>query len=284
LHAQYVKFLEQGGAMVVSIDWNSTQSEVENLLGHINGVLFTGGALNFNDPNTGKPYPYTQTAINIFNKAMKLNDEGEVFPIWGTCMGFQLLMYLRYGSEDILNNTDAYNTSDTLLFRFKDQRSTKLFSEFPDDLIEAAKTEPLTANFHNYGVLLERFEDPASHLMDFYRLLATSIDRKGVEYIANVESIEYPFFGSQYHPEITEYTYAYNFTNHSPNAWEFAHHLALRFVEEAKKSDHKFDTYEELISRLVQTTGVDNMGIDSDDSFFDNYFFKVIKEKVLVSE
>jgi len=284
LHAQYVKFLETAGAIVIPIHFNNTYEETEYIMDHINGVLFTGGALSFVNPDTGIPIPYTQTAMHIYEKAMALNNRGVNFPIWGTCMGFQMLMYLRYGKEDILGLTDASHTSDPLILKYDFKNQTKLFSEFPDDIIEAVQTEPLTANFHNVGVHLDKFLDPHSNLTNYYNLLATSTDRKGLEYVASVEAIDYPFFATQFHPEVTEFTYSYNFTNHSDNAREFWYLLSTTFVGEARKNSQKFDTYQELAERTIQNNGVDFMGKTSGGSFYDNYMFDLPTSDSLISE
>ena len=283
MHAQYVKFLESAGAIVVPIHYDNTYEETEYLMNRINGVLFTGGGLEFNDPETEEPIEYTRTARHIFNKAIELNDKGVHFPLWGTCMGHQLLLYMFYGTEGFMNRTDASSTSDPLHFAFTDKNSTKLFKDFPDELLRIAGEEPLTANFHNWGVLTERFLDPQTNLTQFYRLLATSTDRKGVSYVANTEAYNYPFFTAQYHAEVTEFTYAYSFTNHSDPAREFAYLLAYKFVDEARKNFQKFDSFEELVSLVVQTTGTNSMGRTASGGFYDNYIFEPTK-KVFISE
>ena len=282
IHAQYVKFVEQAGAVAVPIHYNNSFAETEYILNHINGVLFTGGAVGFIDETTGKLSQLAITAKHIFHKVQQLNDKGVNFPLWGTCMGHQLLMFLANDNESPLSFTDAYETNDKLIYHFDDYKKTKLFSDFPGDLILKGKNQPLTANFHHFGVLTKTFNDSKNQMNKFFRLLATSTDTKGVSYVANTEAYKYPIFTSQYHPEITEYTFAYK-TNHSEAAREFMYYLALKFVGEARKNNQSFKTYEELVARLVQTSAFDKMGRESDGDFYDNYYF-LHPNSMLVSE
>lgn len=43
---------------------------------------------------------WTRNADAIFNYAKEQNDKGKVFPIFGTCLGFQLLSYLTAGHDN----------------------------------------------------------------------------------------------------------------------------------------------------------------------------------------
>ena len=42
---------------------------------------------------------------------MKANDAGDVFPLWGTCNGFELLMSLGAGGENVTSSVDAEDYS-----------------------------------------------------------------------------------------------------------------------------------------------------------------------------
>lgn len=42
---------------------------------------------------------WTQNADYVFKYAMNENKKGNVFPIWGTCLGMQLIAYLTSGYD-----------------------------------------------------------------------------------------------------------------------------------------------------------------------------------------
>lgn len=52
-------------------------------------ILLPGGATYFNQ--TGG---YSEAGKHIYDIAVEMNNQGDYFPIWGTCLGFELLTYL----------------------------------------------------------------------------------------------------------------------------------------------------------------------------------------------
>lgn len=73
-------------------------------------VLLPGGGANIYDSL------YERTAKTFFNLAVKANDAGDVFPMWGTCLGFQVLMSLGAGGENVTTSVDAEDYSVPLNF------------------------------------------------------------------------------------------------------------------------------------------------------------------------
>ena len=98
ISASYVKWVEMSGAQVVPIFAYSNQSDIAALLPKLNGVLFPGGDLDFDIKNR-----WTSNAYFIFKWAIEQNDKGNIFPIWGTCMGHQLLGYLTCDGDTPLS-------------------------------------------------------------------------------------------------------------------------------------------------------------------------------------
>ena len=46
---------------------------------------------------------WTSNANFILQYAMQQNDVGNVFPVWGTCLGLQLLAYLTANYQNVLS-------------------------------------------------------------------------------------------------------------------------------------------------------------------------------------
>lgn len=80
--ASYVKYLEMSGAQVIPLFSNATRAELNSTLHKINGVLFPGGDSAIDIKNS-----WTKTADFILQFAKQQNDQGKVFPVWGTCLG-----------------------------------------------------------------------------------------------------------------------------------------------------------------------------------------------------
>ena len=84
ISAAYIKLIESVGGLSIPIKVDSSDEEVEEIFKQINGVLIPGGAFS---------YPIDATR-KIWNLAKKANENGERFPIFGICLGFQIMLML----------------------------------------------------------------------------------------------------------------------------------------------------------------------------------------------
>jgi len=94
--ASYVKWVESGGARVVPIPYNASQEELSYFFSSVNGLLMPGGMQTLNETIT-----FFDSSLYLFNLALKANANGDYFPIWGTCMGFQFLN-IAVSGQDIM--------------------------------------------------------------------------------------------------------------------------------------------------------------------------------------
>ena len=82
---------------------------------------------------------------------MEMNEQGDYFPLWGTCLGFELLTYLAAGGRE--HRAHCFSTSQALPLEFKDDfRTSRMFRNAPDSVVDILKNEAVTANFHQYCV------------------------------------------------------------------------------------------------------------------------------------
>ena len=269
----YIKYLESAGARVVPIHYNHTYEHIDDLMSKINGILFTGGDLNLVDPKTGEFCDFARVSNYIYNKAIELNENGIHFPLWGTCQGHQLLMLLESKDKEIITKCPRVYLPDSLNFKFIDQLQTKMYHDFPDELIIAAETQPITYNIHGLGIKTTDFYKN-DNLLANYTLLSTNIDDNDNEYISSTEHKKYPFYTVQYHPERNIFKFDKSNIPHSQEAIELASLLAEKFVTEAKGNMNHFDTYSETIFASVEKTGYDEIDIDIlDDTCYFKYAF-----------
>ncbi|RMX57871.1 hypothetical protein pdam_00022834 [Pocillopora damicornis] len=180
--ASYIKYIESAGGRVVPIRNNLTEDQLEDLFKSINGVLFPGGGADIYDS------PYSRTGNIIFNLAKKANDAGDVFPLWGTCLGFQFLSV--QGADE--------------------------------------------------------------QLKKFYNCLSTNRGKKGKEFVSTVEAYDYPFYGTQWHPEKNSFEWTlHEAINHSEEAVAVTQYVADFFVNQARLSGHRFPSKEEEDAALI---------------------------------
>jgi len=86
--SSYVKFIEAAGARVVPLIFDAPRHQLTAALSGLNGVLFPGGGARLGDS------AFFEAARFIWDHAIKANDAGDHFPIWGTCLGFELVVIL----------------------------------------------------------------------------------------------------------------------------------------------------------------------------------------------
>ncbi|XP_075272191.1 gamma-glutamyl hydrolase isoform X2 [Opisthocomus hoazin] len=243
--ASYVKFLESAGARVVPIR-----------------VLFPGGGV---DLTTSE---YSRVAKIFYHKALEANDKGDYFPVWGTCLGHEELTYLTSG-EVLLVNTKTDGFALPLNFTSA-AKNSRLFKNFPDDLLHAFATEPLTSNFHMWSLSMENFTKNEK-LRNFYNVLTTNTDDQ-VEFISTMEAYKYPIYGVQWHPEKNPFEWKNSpGIPHSPSAVRAAYYIADFFINEARKSLHHFPSEDEETKELIYNYTPVYTGTFS--SFQQIYFF-----------
>uniref|UniRef100_A0A1B6ERT0 folate gamma-glutamyl hydrolase n=2 Tax=Cuerna arida TaxID=1464854 RepID=A0A1B6ERT0_9HEMI len=207
----------------------------------INGVLFPGGGVRFEDPDG-----FAAAGKIIIAIAEQLQDSGISFPILGVCQGYQLLMYIASNStaeKDILVNCDTANIALPLDFKPGFQHS-RLYEHASKKIIDILKTLPVTSNHH---VLCVTEDMLRTHNLDnSWRVLSTNKDSQGLEFISSSEHFHRPIVGLQFHPEKNMFEWKPGQANpHSRNAILSARHFYDWVVEESKANNQSFANVQE---------------------------------------
>lgn len=239
--ASYVKFLEAAGARVVPVMINKTLEEYKTLFSSINGILYPGGGVSIISSG------YQRAAKIFFELAIEANKKGDYFPVWGTCLGFEQLIYLTSGKTQ-LSSTNTNGVALPLNFT-QEVKGSRMFKAFPPDLMSALSSEPLTENSHHWslGTLTYSTDDD---LRSFYKVLSTNTDGN-IEFVSTVEAYDYPVYGTQWHPEKNAFEWSRPYIPHSPSAVRTTFYMADFFVNEARKNFHRFQSKEEENKALI---------------------------------
>ncbi|XP_071750984.1 gamma-glutamyl hydrolase [Centroberyx gerrardi] len=241
--ASYVKYMESSGSRVVPVRLTHTTAEYEKIFHSINGLLLIGGAVDLEKSD------FARVAGIFYRLALTANDAGDFFPIWGTCMGMQLLTVLVAG-ENLLSNTTAENIAMPLNLTAEAQ-SSRMFEGFPMEVMKALTHEALTGNFHKYGVTVKAFHENEK-LEHFFTILSTNVAENGAHFVSTMEGKRYPFYGVQWHPEVNRFQWdSKHHFPHSPNAVLVSSLLADFFVNEGRRSSHCFAEPGEEASSLI---------------------------------
>ncbi|XP_024126772.1 zgc:171566 [Oryzias melastigma] len=260
--ASYVKYLESAGARVAPVRINLTDEEYTKIFQSINGLLLPGGDV---DIQTSQ---FSRVAKIFYTLAIRANDAGDYFPIWGTCQGFQQLTVLT-ANKNLLTLTDTKAVSMPLKFTTA-AKSSRLFRSFPKDLLQSLANENITSNFHSWSLSVQNYTKNAK-LKRFYRVLSTNSDGKR-EFISTIEANRYPFYAVQWHPEKSPFEWIDKAGMvHSFPAIRASLYTASFFVSEAKKSQHRFSSAAEEEKALIYNYSPVFRGTTS--IFVQNYYF-----------
>lgn len=211
---------------------------------------------------------WTKNAAAILDFAKDQNDQGNPFPVFGTCMGIQLLAYL----------TSNYN--DTILTRVHGDQNIVLPISLVGEgyilnTLSSAQKEKLTKGGglmlfnHNWAVTLDTFY-ANTYLKYVWNLLATATTPQNEGFVAAFEARRYPFYGVQFHPEKSPFEWKIN-ADRSLEAMEVTQILSNRFVEVARQNKNRFSSAEELTKASIY-----NFQANPDDYFTQVYIFDEI--------
>lgn len=230
--ASYVKFVEMGGARAVPLIYNEPLDTLLLKFAAINGILFPGGSASLRDG------PFYRIAEKLFKMALEENDKGNYFPVFGTCLGFELLCIIVTQDHRLLERFSAKWQPSSLYFKNDWSKQRNMFKWFPSRLIEKIGTEPLAMENHQFGISPERFAANEA-LSSFFRVLTTSPDKNDKIYVSTVEGRKYPVTGVQWHPEKNAFEWGVSSIPHSAEAVQVCQSVANFLVSEARRSNHR---------------------------------------------
>lgn len=241
--AAYVKWVESAGGRVVPIRYDDSDARLEMLFKMTNGLLLPGGLTYLY-----LDAPYVITARKLYNMITKANDDGNVYPIHGTCLGHQLLhVLLTNASRDVvLVETDSVQNPNILNFTHQAANSL-YFGNMNSELFQRAADPAYNIAYENHemGVPPHHYQE-WPELDEWYNIVSTTKDRNGQEYVSTVEGKKYPFFGTQWHPEKPPFEFSDNHIPHIRDAIAMSNHLANSFIDIARLGRHKVDMELEL--------------------------------------
>ncbi|EFJ20246.1 hypothetical protein SELMODRAFT_109437, partial [Selaginella moellendorffii] len=187
----------------------------------INGILFAGGSASLQDG------PYYR-AVKLF-RALEANDKGDYFPVFGTCLGLELLAVIVSGNHSILDDYNAHKAAGELNFVGDWAKERSMFTWFPKDILDKVEHEKLAMQNHMKGLSPQTWRDTQS-LRDFFDVLTTTPDLNGKIYISRIEGRKYPVTSVQWHPEKNAFEWGYEGIPHSPDAVRITQSAASFFV------------------------------------------------------
>jgi gamma-glutamyl hydrolase len=244
--ASYVKYVEASGARAAVVFHNSNDTELAAAFAGLNGVLFPGGGASLDHT------PMLHAGTYFVNHSVGARmATGEIFPVVGHCMGFEMLMTIVAGGDSsVLSPVDAENISLPLEYVQPTARESRLFGTAPADVAADLGTLPITMNNHQQCVTTSTFA-ARPELGEFFSVLSTNKGRQGVQFVSSAEAHEFPIYAVQWHPEKTLFEwYADEAINHSPEGVRAMQYMSRFMGDQARLSTHKFPSLQEETSSL----------------------------------
>jgi gamma-glutamyl hydrolase len=124
-----------------------------------------------------------------------------MFPIWGTCLGFEIILMLLGGIYP-LKKYDAKNARYPLKWT-RATKDSRMWSgpNMTPNYLKYLSTNPSTLNNHTWGISPQKFRANV-YLNKLFIVTSTSLDDKGAEFVESFEGRNnLPIYGIQWHPE-----------------------------------------------------------------------------------
>lgn len=194
----HIEWLKRAGIQVLPIPY--TTNRFRYFFNKVNGLYFPSGGVFAG--NSEQYYNCCKTFINMAKRAC---DKGDHFPIWGACMGFQQMLIVGDGNDNqnLLDKFDSFKNLMIPLDFTEEAKDTKLYiylKRYKPKTLDMLGNTDITLNNHLMGLSPHKFYQ-SKNLPNEYRIISTNKDRQNKEFISTIESIKYPFFGVQWHPE-----------------------------------------------------------------------------------
>ena len=240
-HTVYVKWLESAGARVAPIPFDLPEAEFDKLVSSLNGAVITGGEADIKDLSSG----YMKATSKLYQHALTLAKGGETWPLWGTCMGMQVLSILGADDPSVLLSR-AYD-SEGLLLPLDLTPAAADSALLCDSCLDATTRTTLTSlnvtvNLHHDGVPPSAWT-PGSKLAAAFALLSTNVDGRGKAFASTIEATGgAKIFGTQWHPERPQFDWSteHAIPMHSPAAVSAMFAVGARLVHFARANARAF--------------------------------------------
>ncbi|XP_032591745.1 gamma-glutamyl hydrolase isoform X2 [Drosophila grimshawi] len=265
MSANYVKHLEASGALIVPIWIGRERDYYAQIMTKVNGILLPGGAVYLEDSEVKEKPELTNDCVKsaryIYELAMERNEAGNYFPIWGTCLGFQLLLINAAKTNEVRTECGRFFKALPLHWSTDSiEGNSTMLADLSPELAEQMQKIPFACHQHRYCIEVENLHRYALH--KDWRILATresateSPSEPTKRFITLIEHRRFPIFGSQFHPERAAHELGLLENDncsaaHTRLGIQLAQYYAEFFVEACRRNTNRFSSNEEKLRYLI---------------------------------
>lgn len=264
--AAVVKFIQQTGAKVVPVSYHLTKASLFKLLDKINGLYLPGDSTASLTSNEYKAtfsyivdYMFTAAEINY-----------DYFPVFMMGNSLQSLMLNRLGSTTIFKPMNTYLNTNLALRLVRAPESTFLFDELIPYTVDEFITEGQVFNKQRLGLKVRDFQRETLINKRYQVTLTFKTSAKpdpvlgtydildDEEYVACLESPDFPLYACTYEVQYTQFVHANKLVatsdplDHKTESRKHAQFIAKQIGDEGRLCSHQFTSENELQERLIQ--------------------------------
>lgn len=262
--ASYVKWIEQSGLRVIPIKFDLPLKSIRILLRKINGLVIPGGAANFINQHkckfikkiikVKKKYKkycasrFMKTVNFILKEAIIMNENNIFFPIWGTCLGFEVILVSLSKQTLPRRKINSLNHSQNV---FWEKINSKYFIRMNKSDLNNMQNKKILFYNHIYGILPEDIMKN-KYLKDSINIIATTKMDDNTKFVSIFEHSKYPFIGVQFHPEKIQFEHKV-FLNKIDDfkSINISYNMSILFAKLVLKNNNYFDNERVLQALLI---------------------------------
>ena len=193
LNDGYIQYLKSLRLNILIIPYNLAKEKIDEYLKNIDAVFFSGARIgNYNqEPEFIKQYTFVD---NILNKAIELNKNGRIFPVYASCHGIQSIIKTtekQIHKFNVFKRLDAVNFKTKLEFIQNDSNNINKYKKFHNEIA-----------LHNctFGITPKMF-NKTKYLKNEYNIIAVGRDRRNKKFVDFIKHKVHPIYAFQCHPE-----------------------------------------------------------------------------------
>jgi len=194
----------------------------------------------------------SKTVQWFVHRAEEAAQYGDIFPIWGICLGHEEIMLSfepKAGTIQRLDTNLTYDTYLPVITKHAYNNPKTFFYGLSNDLKTAMRSERLFYYHHKFGIAKDWYEQ-SDALKTRFAPVAYGIDNKGRHFLAAYQHRHLPIFGCQFHPEKNQFEWKTD-SNRQPHGLEISHHMAMHFHDVVRQNGHSFKDKNELKMRGI---------------------------------
>jgi gamma-glutamyl hydrolase len=173
----YSNWLEATGARCIPLPYDTNEGTINYLLERTHGLLVPGGGCNLYKSFLHKEGygPVMQGFLRIWRYILKMWAKGVEYPIWGTCLGLEIILLSLSGDSKVLSSLNSRGHQVELYSHYSNSR---FLSQMPLHLRLKAEHLKLLNFQHSYGISVTKFLH-TQKLTDQLKIVQISKDKDG---------------------------------------------------------------------------------------------------------